>query len=250
MDWMDGGDWGFVAQTKSGAVKAPEYLGFSRDEVEGRTQNADSKAKVLKEGAVKAHVEYWAQHGGNPDKDKQEPGEDGQPAANTGPQSAADSKLDTKKEAPAPTPAQQPAPKPEADPKKDTKKELKPDVKPAPPKSPKQTAKEKAQTKAVSSQCPKPGTNKPEPTKPDNTALSTGADLYKKGWELGWNDARAFFRSRNEGEIPNQGADRIGLRELWVLKRVRESGVADKAVWEFEQGVWKGIGDFEDVALD
>jgi hypothetical protein len=44
------------------------------------------------------------------------------------------------------------------------------------------------------------------------------------------------------------GGDKIGCLELWVLKRVRESGMRGGFVWEFEQGVRAGIRDFYEVA--
>jgi hypothetical protein len=32
--------------------------------------------------------------------------------------------------------------------------------------------------------------------------------------------------------------------QVWVLKRIRESGFRGKFVWEFEQGLRRGIQDF------
>ena len=193
MDWMDGGDWGFVEMTKSGAVKAPAYLGFSKEEVEGRTQNADSKAKELKEAAIKAVAQ-------------------GTPQALPGTKGDASSvpKADPKL---APPPAQ--------------------DAKTSPRLAPTRHGKSKPSQKAVVGKGP------------------PSSDPFIRGWELGWNDARSFFRSRCEKDVKGDGgADRIGLRDLWVLKRLVESGLSGGDLGKFEQGVWKGIGDFEDVALD
>jgi hypothetical protein len=35
--------------------------------------------------------------------------------------------------------------------------------------------------------------------------------------------------------------------ELWVLKRIRECGFRGKYVWEFEQGLRRGVQDFNAV---
>jgi hypothetical protein len=145
MDWMDGGDWGFVAQTKSGAICPPKWLSFSYEEVNGRSQNADSKWPALRDSAAKALVD--------------------------------------------------------------------------------------------------------DSTKAKPTGKSDHA-LYQKGWELGWNDARAFFRGRSEGWVPIVGADKIGLKDLWMLKRIGDLGLLGSDAFDFEQGMWKGMADFEDVALD
>jgi hypothetical protein len=65
---------------------------------------------------------------------------------------------------------------------------------------------------------------------------------YAEGWKRGYADAMAFF----EGNIENSvtGPNKIGCLEIWVLKRVRESGFRGGFVWEFEQGLRKGIQDF------
>ncbi|OAP58052.1 hypothetical protein AYL99_07142 [Fonsecaea erecta] len=90
--------------------------------------------------------------------------------------------------------------------------------------------------------------------------------LYEEGWKLGWADARHFFAARLEGQIPCAGtaasqgppplddslvimADKIGALDLWILKRMRQAGVADPKGcpfgWEFEHGFRRGVGDFE-----
>lgn len=187
MDWMDGGDWGFVEQTKTGAVLAPIWLSFTKEEVQGRTQNADSKAKSLKDAAVKTYAEAC--------KSAAATKSDG----GAHPQSGPGSKQDAK-------------PPANVQPTKHTKQQTR--------------------QKAVAS---------------SNKAESTP---FLSGWELGWNDARSFFRARNEGDVLGAGADRIGLKELWVLKRLSECGIPSDKRSEFEHGIWKGIEDFESAALD
>lgn len=63
-------------------------------------------------------------------------------------------------------------------------------------------------------------------------------DKYIYGWKVGYDDALSFFEGRG-----TQG-DKIGMLELWVLKRVRESGYRGGFTWLFEQGLRKGIQDF------
>lgn len=70
-------------------------------------------------------------------------------------------------------------------------------------------------------------------------------DRFKAGLDLGWSDAEAFFCMRSTGQIPGSGTggDKIGLMDLWVLKRMRETRQGDsKFGWEFEQGFRQGIG--------
>lgn len=66
-------------------------------------------------------------------------------------------------------------------------------------------------------------------------------DKYEYGWHVGYTDALAFFEGRG-----TQG-DQIGMLELWVLKRIRESGYQGGFTWLFEQGLRKGISDFNEV---
>ncbi|KAJ4350800.1 Glucan 1,3-beta-glucosidase 3 [Ascochyta clinopodiicola] len=77
-----------------------------------------------------------------------------------------------------------------------------------------------------------------------NQADPNGAyehEKYEYGWQVGYSDAMAFFEGRG-----TQG-DKIGMLELWVLKRIRESGYRGGFTWLFEQGLRKGISDFADV---
>lgn len=241
LDWMDGGDWGFVAQTKSQGIKAPKWLLFEKEEVEGRTQNADSKAKGLKEKAVKEHVDYWSTH--EHKAGDVEPGlEDSNPASGD----KADAvKADAE---PGDTPAEK------ANGPKETPKEASQEPRFAPPKHSKTSSVQEVKQKLKKKAAVKPVASPPAAEKPAS-ATTPNADkdkgeLYRKGWELGWNDARIFFRCRNEGDVPNEGADCIGLKDLWVLKCINESEIKADNLWEFEHGIWKGIADFEDVALD
>lgn len=67
-------------------------------------------------------------------------------------------------------------------------------------------------------------------------------EKYEYGWHVGYSDAMAFLEGRG-----TQG-DRIGMLELWVLKRLRESGYRGGFTWLFEQGFRKGVSDFYKAA--
>lgn len=62
-------------------------------------------------------------------------------------------------------------------------------------------------------------------------------EKYEHGWKVGFQDALAFFEGR-----ATQG-DKIGMLEVWMLRRVRESGYRGGFTWMFEQGLRKGIQD-------
>lgn len=63
---------------------------------------------------------------------------------------------------------------------------------------------------------------------------------FEQGWDVGYGDALAFFQMRDQHGHP--GGDKIGMLDLWVLKRLRESGQAgQKFAWEFEQGLRQGV---------
>ena len=68
---------------------------------------------------------------------------------------------------------------------------------------------------------------------------------YENGWKVGYQDAYLFFEGLDD-ELVEQG-NKIGNLELWVLKRIRESGFRGDHVWEFEQGIRRGIHDFNAV---
>ncbi|KAF3038361.1 Glucan 1,3-beta-glucosidase 3 [Didymella heteroderae] len=67
-------------------------------------------------------------------------------------------------------------------------------------------------------------------------------EKYEYGWHVGYSDALAFFSGCGSH------GDRIGMLELWVLKRIRESGYRGGFTWLFEQGLRKGISDFYNAA--
>lgn len=66
-------------------------------------------------------------------------------------------------------------------------------------------------------------------------------EKYQYGWHVGYSDAMTFF------EGCGSHGDRIGMLELWVLKRIRESGYRGGFTWLFEQGLRKGISDFYNI---
>ena len=66
---------------------------------------------------------------------------------------------------------------------------------------------------------------------------------FEQGWDVGFHDAMAFFGMRG-GQGGLNGGDKIGMLDLWVLKRLRESGQGGKFIWEFEQGLRQGVRDF------
>jgi aryl-phospho-beta-D-glucosidase BglC (GH1 family) len=73
---------------------------------------------------------------------------------------------------------------------------------------------------------------------------------YERGWDLGFGDAMAFLCSKLDGNLPNTrrvaGGDRIGALELWIGKRMVETGQLDSPFgWEWEHGYRKGVEDFE-----
>ncbi|KAF3920543.1 hypothetical protein ABW20_dc0109551 [Dactylellina cionopaga] len=79
---------------------------------------------------------------------------------------------------------------------------------------------------------------------------------FQDGWEIGFDDAMAFFTYRLNHACNRNGADKIGLADLWVKRREleyealkeREQPGVDKAFfWEFGHGCRQGIRDFEGV---
>lgn len=84
---------------------------------------------------------------------------------------------------------------------------------------------------------------------------------FQQGWDVGYNDAVTFFGYRlhhfSTG-VKRNGADRIGLLDVWVKKRDKEyeaqesrssgpSGVNKQFFWEFTHGLKVGIRDFEQL---
>ncbi|PVH87315.1 glycoside hydrolase family 5 protein [Cadophora sp. DSE1049] len=72
--------------------------------------------------------------------------------------------------------------------------------------------------------------------------------LYSEGWNVGFSDALRFFGMRSEGvlggNVAAEGGDRIGCLEIWVKKRLLESGQRGDFVWIWEQGFRAGVGGF------
>lgn len=85
----------------------------------------------------------------------------------------------------------------------------------------------------------------------EHLAPNTLADdsLYSDGWKIGYNDAYHFFEGKMNAKAMEavEPGNRLGNVELWVLKRIRESGIIGDLVWEFEQGLRRGIHDFNAV---
>jgi hypothetical protein len=59
MDWMGGGEWGFVEQVKKGNILPPPSLSLSREEVRERTTKAQQQRSGLSKDARQTHEEYW-----------------------------------------------------------------------------------------------------------------------------------------------------------------------------------------------
>ncbi|KAK4990187.1 Glucan 1,3-beta-glucosidase 3 [Elasticomyces elasticus] len=142
MDWMDGGEWGFAQQTKSGAIKPPACLALGNSDVQSRISNAQANQNSHMQATVSAHYQYWdTNHPGNYEHWR-----------------------------------------------------------------------------------------------------------YENGWKVGFGDAQAFFGSRVSGGLQGTGGDKIGCLDIWVKKRIVESGMAGPFVWEFEQGLRHGVRDFYALA--
>ncbi|KAF4551573.1 Cellulase-like protein 5 [Elsinoe fawcettii] len=69
---------------------------------------------------------------------------------------------------------------------------------------------------------------------------------FEAGWTVGFEDALSIFEMRSRTG-KGHGGDKIGMLELWVLKRLKESGQGGKFVWEYEQGFRQGIRDFYEL---
>ncbi|KAH8808200.1 glycoside hydrolase superfamily [Xylogone sp. PMI_703] len=72
--------------------------------------------------------------------------------------------------------------------------------------------------------------------------------LYSEGWEVGFSDALVFFTMRTNGvlgdKMSKEGGDKIGCLNIWVKKRLLESGRTGEFVWEWEQGFRAGVAAF------
>jgi len=144
MEWMDGGEWGFVEQTKKSNISPPKHLELTSETVKARAQTSMLRRQQLGSIARSSHESYWNQ------------------------------------------------------------------------------------------------------TSP---GVRFQHELYSEGWELGFSDAYSFFTMRSEnglGGKAREGGDRIGCLEIWIKKRLLESGRRGKFVWEWEQGLRKGVADFNE----
>ncbi len=74
---------------------------------------------------------------------------------------------------------------------------------------------------------------------------------FEQGWDLGFSDALTFFSMRANGGVQGaqSGGDTIGMLEVWIRKRLLESGQKGKFLWEWEHGFRQGVKDFGEVAL-
>lgn len=59
MDWMDGGEWGFVEQVKKENIIPPPSLLLSREEVQERASRAQQQRGELAKDARVSHEDYW-----------------------------------------------------------------------------------------------------------------------------------------------------------------------------------------------
>jgi aryl-phospho-beta-D-glucosidase BglC (GH1 family) len=146
MDWMDGGEWGFVEQVKKGNVLPPPSLLLPKEEVQRRAGGAQQQRGDLAKQARESHEEYWSRT------------------------------------------------------------------------------------------C---------------TGQHFEHDRYSQGWDVGFSDALFFFVMRADGglgEKAGAGGDRIGVLDIWVKKRLLESGQGGTFVWEWEQGFRAGVKSFNATA--
>jgi aryl-phospho-beta-D-glucosidase BglC (GH1 family) len=76
-------------------------------------------------------------------------------------------------------------------------------------------------------------------------------DRYIDGWNVGFSDGLSFFVMRAEGGLGDKageaGGDRIGCLDIWVKKRLLESGQGGAFAWEWEQGIRAGIKAFNEI---
>ncbi|MCJ1387692.1 Glucan 1,3-beta-glucosidase 3 [Xylographa bjoerkii] len=74
---------------------------------------------------------------------------------------------------------------------------------------------------------------------------------FEEGWELGFQDAVVFWDMRlNQGiQGAKSGADKIGLLDLWILKRLRDLRAVGNFVWEWEHGFRQGVKSTEQALI-
>lgn len=66
---------------------------------------------------------------------------------------------------------------------------------------------------------------------------------FENGWDVAFEDVLIFFGMRVDGGLAGGGGDKIGMLEIWIRKRLAESGQGGGFVWEWEQGFRRGVGD-------
>ena len=146
MQWMDGGEWGFVEMTKKGAVIPPKELTLSFGDVKEKIAKAQQMRPEKRAQTVGSHVGYW-----------------------------------------------------------------------------------------------------------DQTASGGYFEhwRFEQGWDLGFSDALTFFGMRANGGVQGAqtGGDTIGALEIWIRKRLLESGQKGGFLWEWEHGFRQGVRDFSEIAL-
>lgn len=144
MQWMDGGEWGFVEMVKKGAIFAPGNLTLGFEDVREKAGRAKEMVGEMRRKAIEGHVGYWisAAPGGRFEHWR-----------------------------------------------------------------------------------------------------------FEQGWDLGLADAMAFYEARACDKVRGvkTGADTIGTLELWITKRLRESGQSGGFVWEWENGFRQAVSAFEGV---
>lgn len=145
MDWMNGGDWGFVEQSNNGGISPPSNLLLAAKDVKAAVDKCAKQQAQIRDQSYAQHVNYWNE------------------------------------------------------------------------------------------------------TAPNGNFEH---DLFRQGYYLGWNDALIFFQARVNGVLQGNGvgADKIGMLDLWVRKRILDCGVTGEFVWEFEEGFRKAVADFYSVA--
>jgi hypothetical protein len=60
MQWMDGGEWGFVEQSKKRNIFPPPSLTLSATEIQSKIESAQSKRQELGTQERNSHEEYWS----------------------------------------------------------------------------------------------------------------------------------------------------------------------------------------------
>lgn len=59
MDWMDGGDWGFKAQVKTGSIFPPVGLTLTKSDIISKSERAQAQKNNLRDTALSQHAGHW-----------------------------------------------------------------------------------------------------------------------------------------------------------------------------------------------